>query len=164
MIEMLVTLGLLSLLVMVSVSWMTTMLRSQSTEETNANWKRASTVLLDRIAEDIHTVDRLSARRQSGVARISVNEVALRIHSRGQEGITIHEYAFDQDSATIRRTDQQMNTSTDQIPMLGKAASFDCLIDLPSDQRSVPVLTISIQGLDGQLISRNYVLDREDVQ
>jgi len=164
LIEMLVTLSVLTLLIMISVSWMTTMLRSQSISESHANWRRASTALLDRIAEDIHTVDRLDVRSRSAGARIIADAGTLRIQTRDHQGITAHGYAFDQASASISNSDQRASSSLDSIPLLGDVDLFECQIELPSDTRTLPTMTVNIRGLDGLSASRTFVLDLEDVR
>tara|TARA_R110002072_G_C7977582_1_gene535733 strand:+ start:9951 stop:10469 length:519 start_codon:yes stop_codon:yes gene_type:complete len=164
LIEMLVTLSVLTLLIMISVSWMTTMLRSQSITNNDANWKRASTAVLDRIADDIHTLDRLDVRSRSAGARIIADEKALRIQTRDQQGLTVHGYTFDHGSAAIYSSDQQTPMALDSIPLLGDVDSFECQIELPSDSRTLPTMTVVIRGIDGMSASRTFILGLEDVR
>lgn len=164
LIEMLVTISILSLLMIVSVSWMTTMLRSQDVAGNNANWKRASSALLDRIAEDIHAVDRLEARSRQSGARIIVEGSVLRIETRDQQGLSVNRYIFNQELGAVHRIDQSASEALYPIPLLGDVGSFECMMNLPSESRLVPTMIVSLQSMNGISARRTFVLDLEDVQ
>ena len=162
--ELLATLSLLTILSIVSVSWMTTVLRSQSISTSQASWHRASVAVLDLIGQDILVVDRLDTRERSNTPRITVEDNILRIRTRSYEAVGTHLYSLDHGLSELHRQYQGQQRQATQIALIGEAQAFVCELMLPSVERAMPILTVSLVANDGREIHRTYVLDREDVQ
>jgi len=161
LVELLATLSLLTLMSVISVSWMTTVLRSQSRSVVDANWGRASVSVLDLIGWDVLSVDRLDAGSASGVPRMGVEENVLRIRTRDGSGVGVHQYVFEPATGNLYRQDGGLKKGR---VFLGLVEGFGIELELPSEQRLLPVLHVSLIGHDGHRVERTYILDREDVQ
>lgn len=164
LIELLATLSLLTILSIVSVSWMTTVLRSQSRLTSQASWHRASVAVLDLIGQDVLTVDRLDTGGRSNTPRIVVEDNILRIRARDHEGLSTQQYSFDEGSSELHRQYQGQRRQADQVALLGDTQAFVCELMLPSEERAMPILTVSLVANDGREVHRAFILDREDVQ
>jgi len=164
LIELLATLSLLTLLSVVSVSWMTTTLKSQSAAENNSNWARASGAVLDLIGQDLLTVDRLDTDGRSRKPRVTAEEHQLSIRSRSQLGVGAFHYVFEPISGKLHRRWNGKQESQEAIALLGRIDSFSAQMDMPSETQATPSLLVTLVSDDGQQIQRIYILDREDVQ
>lgn len=164
LIELLATLSLLTILSVVSVSWMTMVLRSQSRLTSQASWHRTSVEVLDLIGQDMLTVDRLNAGGRSNTPRIVVEDNIIRIRTRSHEGVGIQQYSFDQGSSELHRQYQGQQIQANQVALIGETQAFVCELMLPSEERAMPILTVSLVANDGREIHRTYILDREGVQ
>lgn len=161
LIELLATLSLLTLMSVISVSWMTTVLRSQSMSDVDANWERASASVLDLIGRDVLSVDRLDSGSGSGVSRVGVGENTLRIRTRDSSGAGVCQYVFEPATGNMYR--QNSGDGKGQV-LLGFVEGFGVELELPSEQGALPILRVSLVGQDGRRVERAYILDREDVQ
>lgn len=164
LIELLATLSLLTILSIVSVSWMTTVLSSQSRLTSQASWHRASVAVLDLIGQDVLTVDRLDTGGRSNTPRIVVEDNILRIRTRGYEGVGTQQYSFDQGSSELHRQYQGQRRQANQVALLGETKAFVCELMLPSEERAMPILTVFLVANDGREVHRVFILDQEDVQ
>ena len=164
LVELLATLSLLTIMSVVSVSWMTTVLRAQSRSTSQADWHRASIAVLDLIGQDVLTVDRLDTGGRSRTPRIVVEDSTLRIRSRDENGVGIQRYAFDSNSNQIRRQQIGDRAQAGQIALLGDTQVFECTLMLPSEERAMPVLNVWLVANDGREVHRTYILALEDVQ
>lgn len=164
LIELLATLSLLTILSVVSVSWMTTVLRSHSRSTSQASWHRASVSVLDLIGQDVLTVDLLDTGGQSKTPRIVVTDNILRIRTRNQTGVGTQQYSFNQSSSELNRQFQGQRTQTNLVALLGETKAFVSALIPPSEERAMPILMVSLIAHDGREIHRTYILEREDVQ
>jgi len=161
LVELLATLSLLTLMSVISVSWMTTVLRSQTRSDLDANWGRASVSVLDLIGRDVLSVDRLDAGDGSGLPRVGVEENMVRIRTRDDSGAVVHRYVFDPLLGNMYRHDP----GGDRGPViLGLVEEFGVELELPSEQISLPIMRVLLVGQDGRRVERAYILGREDVQ
>lgn len=164
LVELLATLSLLTIMSIISVSWMTTILRSQSLSTSKANWSRASIALLDLIGQDILIVDRLDTGGRSRLPRVRIVENNLVIRTRDHQGIGSQSYIFDIVSNEIHRIRASERIQSNQITLLGETTAFRCEIEIPSELRTLPVLRVSLIAVDGREIQRTFILEQEDVQ
>jgi prepilin-type N-terminal cleavage/methylation domain-containing protein len=164
LIEVLVALSMLTLILIVSVSWMTSILKKQSTMSSDANWRRASSRLLETIEHDILTVDQLVIGSQRGVPRIEVLEGSIRIRSRDDSGIGTFVYALNSQSGELIRHRANERAGFDTVPVLGSVQTFNCSIEGPTADRVTPVLSVALISDTGLQVSRTITLRREDVQ
>jgi len=164
LVELLATLSLLAILMVVSVSWMTTVLRSQARSTDQADWSRASLAVLDQIGQDVHTVDRLDVNARRNSPRITTEGNILQIRTRDDRGVGVQRYAFDSNAKSIRRQRDDDRSRTGLVALLGETRALQCFIELPSEERAMPVLKVSIIADDGREVHRTYILDHEDVQ
>jgi hypothetical protein len=164
LIEVLTVLSMLTLILIVSVSWMTSILKKQSTLSADANWRRASSRLLDIIEHDILTVDQLVAGSQRGVPRIEVIGDSIRIRSRDRFGIGTFVYAFYSQNGELIRHRANERADFDTAPLLGSVRSFNCSVEGPTADRVTPVLSVALISDTGLQVSRTITLRREDVQ
>ena len=164
LVELLATLSLLTIMSVVSVSWMTTVLRAQSRITTQADWHRASVAVLDLIGQDMITVDRLDTGGRSRTPRIVVEDNMLQIRSRDHNGVGTKQYSFDSNTYQIRRQRAGNRAQSNQIALLGDTEMFECVLEQPSEERAMPVLKVSLIATDGREAHRTYILALEDVQ
>ncbi len=164
LVELLATLSLLTIMSVVSVSWMTTVLRAQSRTTSQADWHRASVAMLDLIGQDVMAVDRLDTGSRSRTPRIVVEDNTIQIRSRDHNGAGTQRYFFDSNTYQIRRQRAGDRAQAGQIALLGDTQVFECVLEQPSDERAVPVLKVSLIATDGRESHRTYTLALEDVQ
>ena len=164
LVELLATLSLLAILMVVSVSWMTTVLRSQTQSMNQVRWSRASIAVLDLIGQDVLTVDRLDVNARRNSPRITVENNILRIRTRDGRGVGVQRYAIDASSNNIRRQRDGDRLPIGPVALLGETKTLECVIVLSSEERAMPVLKVSIIANDGRDVHRTYILDLEDVQ
>jgi len=164
LVELLATLGLLAILMVVSVSWMTTVLRTQTRSTDQAGWSRASLAVLDLIGQDVLTVDRLDVNARRNSPRITAKNNSLQIRTRDGRGVGVQRYVFDSSTTSIRRLRDGDRSRVGRIALLGETRALQCFIELPSQERAMPVLKVSIIADDGREVHRTYILYLEDVQ
>lgn len=164
LVELLATLSLLTIMSVVSVSWMTTVLRAQSRSTSQADWHRASIAVLDLIGQDVLTVDRLDTGNRSRTPRIVVEDNTPRIRTRNDNGVGTQRYILDPNTHQIRRQREGYRARSNPIALLGDTQVFECVLVLPSDERAMPMLNVSLVANDGREVHRAYILDLEDVQ
>jgi len=164
LVELLVTLSLLTIMSVVSVSWMTTVLGAQTRLTSQADWHRASIAVLDLIGQDMLTVDRLDAGSRSRTPRIVVEDNTLSIRTRNDNGVGTQRYIFDPNTHQIRRQRVGERAQSNPTALLGDTQVFECVLAFPSDERAMPLLSVSLVANDGREVHRTYILDLEDVQ
>lgn len=164
LVEMLISLSLLSVLILIAVSWMSMILNRQEHDQRQTRWERSSLMVLDQIARDITQFDIIDETRRHRESRLWIENGSLNIRTTDQGRLTTLRYAFDPERMYLVRGGTIAQGQLDShFPILGQVSAFVTDLSHPNDNQSVPVLKVRIQGLSGQVHSRSYVLRREDV-
>lgn len=165
LIELLASLGLLSVLVVVCVSWVASSLRKQGWLTERARWDRAAYAVLDMIERDLLAIDELDPDlRARRVPRVSEEEVALRIRSRDRGWLGVIEYRWDERAQTLIRKHLGRQEPSSVIPLLGQLADFEVEVVPTSDTQPYPRLQVTLADGQGWAIGRMFVLSEEDVR
>ncbi len=164
LVELLATLSILAVFTVISVSWMSVVLRSQSDIAAEATWKRASLEVLDLIGQDVMVVDRLDTGGRLRPPRISVDQGVLYIRTRTHGEPVVWEYILDSEAQNFDRQRKGERGQKSLLPLLGDTEKFECSLVLPTDEVLVPYLYVMLESNDGRVVHRSFFLDREDVQ
>ena len=164
LIELLVSLSLLAVISVAAASWMTTMLRTQSTTSADAVWDRSASAILDLIARDLFVVDRLDVGGRGNTPRVEIADGNLRIRTRDHGFVGTVEYSLVPRESQIARSLIGAASSESQPPLLGDVADFTFEIEDQSELVSLPVLRVRLERSDGQSLERAYSLAIEDIQ
>lgn len=164
LIELLVSLSLLAVISVVAASWMTMMLRTQSTTSTDAVWDRSASAVFNLIARDIFVVDRLDVAGRGNVPRVEIADGKLRIRTRDRGYVGTVEYSFDPGEEQVTRSTIDTKPSGSAAPLLGDAKGFSFEIKEQSELVPFPVLRVRMERSDGLSLERTYTLAIEDTQ
>ena len=165
LVEMLVTLGLLSVLVLISVSWMTTIVSAQARRQSDARWQRASLMLLEQIQRDLIQLDAIDESRRRDQPRVWVEREALLIRTPDAGRLSTLRYEFNPQMNTLSRS--QLDDADDRgpmVPLIGDVRQFAIELRLPDEQRARPSLHLTIESKSGRSQAGVFVLELEDVR
>ncbi len=158
-IEVLVSLGLLSALMLTVTSWIQTTVRASTLAEP-MRWSVAAEAVLQLIHDDLMTGDfeAEQQRRSNREPGVMVENGSLRIRTRtvqgGDEiGQTIHRYELDTFTDELGATNEPKRGRHTTRLLLDDVERFNCRID---DEPAL--LTVSITSGSGQSIQRSYLL------
>lgn len=154
MIELLLALGLLSMVIAAVTSWTQSMARATATLAEPARWHTAAEAVLDLFHDDMMSGDfeRKKSRYEPGKPRVETSSNQLEINTRSG-GVSHHSYRRD----PIRR--QLLLVQTDHAGrqqtrlLLDQVGGWECMIDQIKE-----ILTVSIQSIGGQTVTRSFAL------
>lgn len=164
LIELLVSLSLLAVISMIGASWMTMMLRTQSTAIADGAWDRSASAVLDLLERDIFVVDRLDVGGRGSTPRVGITDGILRIRTRDQGIAEVIEYTFNQEKNQITRSTIGAESRDAGPPLLGEVAEFSIDIELQSELTPLPILHTRLEHADGRSYERTFTLAVEDIR
>lgn len=162
LIEMLVTLSLLVVLMVVAISWVTSITKRQQRDVREQGWSSAAFLVLDQIDRDLAAIDMLHEAGQSRDPRVQIEDIQLLVRTIDQGSPSVVRYVFDSESGTLFRL--LGASQTDQSTMLGSIERFEINIELPDASHRLPTLRVTLVSSSDQHIERFFLLMREDVQ
>ena len=165
LVEMLITLSLLSVLVLISVSWMTTVISRQNRDQHRARWDRSAVMVLDQVDRDLMQIELIDESRRRGDPRVWIGDGALHIRTTKDGRVTTVSYIYQQQSQLLERvvTGAPLDESG-SVPLIGEVHALRFELRLPDQQRIRPELHLAIDGLNDRSRSRIFVLHQEDVR
>lgn len=149
LIEMLVSIALLSALMTVLTGWLQVSLRATQTVGEQGRWEAAARQVLQRIQEDVNTFD---WQAETSAGRIRVEAGELLIHTRSK-GAVEHTYVLDPRGRRLRRHVKQQDGSLSTSLLLSRVARWDVALD-----RDIGLLVVTITGPDSTVCRRSFVL------
>jgi len=163
LIELLVSLSLLAIISVVSASWMSMMLRTQSTVSADASWEGSGFAALGLIERDLLVVDRLDVGGRGDTPRVEIFDGKLRIRTRENRYVGVIEYSLDSTKKQIFRNTGTASRSADP-PLLGDVEEFSFEIEEQSEILPLPLLRVRLMSDNGSTMERTYMLVTEDLQ
>lgn len=164
LIELLVSLALLAVISVTAASWMTMMLRTQSTTSADVAWDRSASAVLDLIERDLFVVDRLDVGGRGNTPRVEVADGDLRIRTRDHGSVGVVEYSFDQREQQVTRSPIGSESRRSEPPLLGDVEGCSIVIEEQSELAPLPILRVRLERSDGQGLERTYTIAIEDIQ
>lgn len=165
LVELLVALSLLSLLVLVSVSWMTTMISRQNRDLQDARWEWAASMVIDQVGRDLMQVELIDDTRRRGEPRVWIEDDDLFIRTIEAGQLATIRYQYLLSGGEINRSVLGSQVDVDEgIPLIGLVASLRFELRLPDQHRARPELFMAIESIHSQTRMRSFTLDQEDVR
>lgn len=154
MIELLLALGLLSMVMTVVAFWTQTAARSSVTLAEPARWRMAAQAVLDIVHDDIASGDfePMNERDKAEKPRVTVGANELDIKTRSRRPFQ-HSYRWDlvHNQLNLMETDRQGEQRIRLL--LDQVGGWECEIDERKE-----LLTVSIKSLGGQMVKRSFIL------
>lgn len=160
MIELLVSLGILSAVTLTTVAWTQSAVRATRLAEP-MRFSAAADAVLQLIHDDLATGDfelDESRRRDQGSPRATIVEGSLRIQTRAVNfstvaGPVIHHYTLDRVTDELQLREEDATGRENSRILLDQVRDWDCAID---DENNV--LTVLITSMVGRGLARSYRL------
>lgn len=162
LIEMLVTLSLLVVLMIVAISWVTSITKRQQRGVQEQGWYQAAYRVLDQIDRDLVAADMLHEARQAREPRVQIEDGQLLIRTVDHGAPSVVRYVLNPDTGTLHRLIE--SSQVDQFPILGSVGLSEFIIQLPDTAYTLPVLRITLHSATNEQVERSFLLMREDVQ
>lgn len=160
LVELLVALGLLTVVVVATGSWLQISGRSTSVAQTTTGFESAAGAVLRLIEEDIAVGDfpkRSQRGRSQQSERVTVDGRALRIQSRTAGEAVSCTYELQSYPSQLRRSERDSTGRTSHRLLMADIA--DWRIDLSDkDADGNRALTVELEAIDGRTLSRRYRL------
>lgn len=156
LVELLVALGLLSVVALGASSWIATTAQAQRTVGERVRFETAAQAVLERIYEDAMSGD---VQPDEERERVVIENESLVIQTRLVGGQTTRTYSYNErdETVTVQITSAQR---TRMRSLLGDVASFECAIESSdhSDNGNDRVLTVTITSRSGRQLRREIRL------
>lgn len=157
MVEMLVSLSILSALLLVVAAWTRVATQAGGEAAGSARWALAAEAVMDLIQVDLASGDVEPAGRRRGRAdeRVAVEDGALRIRTRSTvtgdaEGSAVYSYALR--SGTLRRA-RRADGAARERPLIDEVGDWTCEIDVQER-----LLSVAITAREGAVVRRSFHL------
>jgi hypothetical protein len=160
MIELLLSLSLLSAVMLAVASWTQVSVRAGQRAAGPSRWRAVAESVLGLIHDDLASGDWPDdwRARRGEQARVEVIDGTLRIETRAveSEGLTgqaVHRYALEAPSGELRLVQRTARGTQTSRLLLDHVAQWRCAVDEEEN-----LLTVGITSADGTAVTRSYLL------